>query len=141
MKRFIRLMCLVLTLSMVLAMPAMAADRASDYFGSHSCYFWSVSSGGFEVWFNVAAVAGMDTLGASEIKIQRSTDRTNWTTVQTYYNIYEYGTDEAGGHVTFINRQPGYYYRAKVTFYAQNASGVGEYVMQHLTSDLSIMSF
>lgn len=129
MKRFVRLICLLLIATMVFAIPANAAERASHFFASHSCYLWNVSSSGFEVWFDVDAVSGMNVLGASEIKIQRSSDRTNWTTVQTYYDIYEYNTSAAGGHVTFNNRQSGYYYRAKVTFYAQNASGVGEYVM------------
>lgn len=129
MKRFVRLVCLLLIATMVFAIPANAAERASHFFMSHSCYLWNVSSNGFEVWFDVDAIDGMDVLGASEIKIQRSSDRSNWSTVQTFYNIYEYNTGTAGGHVTFTGRQSGYYYRAKVTFYAQNASGVGEYVM------------
>lgn len=127
MKRLTRLVCLILIMSMVLAVPAMAAERASKYFGSHSCYLWNVSSTSFEVWFDVTATGGMDTLGASEIKIQRSSDRVNWTTVQTYYDIYEYNTSEAGGHVTFGGREAGYYYRAKVTFYAEKGNGVAEY--------------
>lgn len=129
MKRLTRIVCLLLVMSMVLAVPAMAADRASSYFHSHSCYLWNVSSSGFEVWFDVVALDGMDVLGASEIKIQRSTDRSNWTTVQTYYNIYEYNTGSTGGHVTYSGRQSGYYYRAKVTFHAENGNGIGEYVM------------
>lgn len=129
MKRFVRLACLLLVATMVFAIPANAAERASNFFAANSCYLWNVSSSGFEVWFDVDAVAGMNVLGASEIKIQRSTDRTNWTTVQTYYDVYEYNTSAAGGHVTFSNRQAGYYYRAKVTFYAQNSRGEATYVM------------
>lgn len=129
MKRLTQMVCLLLIMSMVLAVPAMAADRASSYFHSHSCYLWNVSSSGFEVWFDVAALDTMDVLGASEIKIQRSTDRVNWTTVQTYTDIYSYNTGSTGGHVTFSNRQSGYYYRAKVTFYAQKGNGTAEYTM------------
>lgn len=129
MKRFTRFVCMLLIAAMVFAIPANAAEQASNFFMSHSCYLWNVSSTGFEVWFDVDAVDGMDVLGASQIKIQRSSDRSNWTTVQTYSGIYEYNTSEAGGHVTFSGRQPGYYYRAKVTFYAENDMGVGEYVM------------
>lgn len=129
MKRLIRVVCLLLTMSMVLAVPAMATERASKYFASHSCYLWNVSNVGFEVWFDVDALDGMDVLGASEIKIQRSSDRASWTTVQTYYDVYEYNTGSASGHVTFNNRQSGYYYRAKVTFYAQKGNGTAEYTM------------
>lgn len=127
MKRLTRLICLLLVMSMVLAVPAMATERAGKYFHSHSCYLWNVSSTDFDVWFDVAALDSMEALGASEIKIQRSSDRMNWTTVQTYYNIYEYNTGAAAGHVTFNNRQSGYYYRAKVTFYAQKGNGLAEY--------------
>ena len=53
MKRLIQMVCLILIVSMVLAIPAFAAEQASHYFISHSCYLWEVSDSEFQVWFNV----------------------------------------------------------------------------------------
>lgn len=127
MKRFIQIICVLLILSMILVIPAVAAEQASHYFMSHSCYLWKVSDTKFQVWFDVTAVDFMDTLGASEIKVQVSTDKVNWTTVQTSYDIYEYGTSFAGGHVDYDSAVEGNYYRGKVTYYAEDETGIGEY--------------
>ena len=35
-------------------------------------------------WYEVTAVKGMDELGASQIRLQRSADGVTWTTVKTY---------------------------------------------------------
>lgn len=113
---------------MILAIPAVAAEQASDYFGSHSCYLWEISDSEFQVWFDVTAVDIMDVLGASEIRVQRSTDKTNWETVQTYYNLYGYGKSHYGTCVTYSSATSGYYYRAKVIFYAENNTGTAEYI-------------
>lgn len=127
MKRFTQLICLLLVASMCLAIPTFAAEQASDFFMSHSCYLWEISDSEFQVWFNVTAVDGMDVLGASIIKVQRSTDKSNWETVQTYYDIYGYDTSFYGSHVTYSSAEAGYYYRAKVTFFAENSSGTASY--------------
>lgn len=128
MKRFAQLVCLFLIMSMVLTIPVNAAEQASDYFMSHSCYIVEVSDSEFQVWFDVTAVDGMDVLGASEIKVQCSTDKSNWETVQTNYNIFGYNTGFYGSHVTYSSATSGYYYRAKVTFYAENDTGIAKYV-------------
>lgn len=127
MKRFTRMVCLILIMSMVLAVPAMAAERASNFFGSHSCYLWEISDSQFQVWFDVTAVRGMDVLGASEIVVQRSTDRVNWESVATYSGFYGYDTSHYGACATYSSASPGYYYRARVTFYAQDGSDRGYY--------------
>lgn len=127
MKLFSRLICMLLIVSMMLVVPANAAVQGSDFFVSHSCYLWETSSTSFEVWFSVTAVDGMDMLGASEIRVQRSTDRSNWETVATYYDVYNYNTSSSSGHVTYSSVQPGYYYRARVTFFAENYSGTASY--------------
>jgi len=126
MKRIIQIVCVLLVLSMVLAIPAFAAEQGSDFFMSHSCFLWEVSDTEFQVWFDVTAVRGMDVLGVSEIIIQRSTNGSDWDDVATYYDIYSYNTGYSGGHVTYSSVTSGYY-RAQVTFYAENDSGVGEY--------------
>jgi len=127
MKRFVQVVCLLLVLSTVLAIPAFAAEQASDFFASHSCYLWEVSDSEFQVWFDVTAVDGMDVLGASEIHVERSADGINWTTVASYYDIYRYDRSFSSGHVTYSDVTSGNYYRAEVTFYAENDEGVGEY--------------
>lgn len=132
MKRLIKCMCLLLVLSMMLAVPAMAAEneaRASNYFGSISCYLSNVSSSGFQVWFDVAAVRIMSELGASTIKVQKSPDGVNWSTVQTYYKAdypqmtTRIGTASHGAYVPFSNVDTGNYYRGYVEFYAADSNG------------------
>ena len=127
MKRLVRIVCLLLALSMFLAIPASAAEQASDFFMSHSCYLWEVSDSEFQVWFDVTAVGGMDVLGASEIHVEQSSDRVNWSTVASYYDIYGYNRSHYGTCVTYSSATSGNYYRAQVTFYAENDEGIGEY--------------
>ena len=126
MKRFVKIVCLLLVLSMVLVIPAFAAEQASDFFVSHSCYLWEVSDSEFQVWFDVTAVGGMDVLGVSEVIVQRSTDGINWSDEAFYYDMYRYGKSYYSGHVTYSDVTSGYY-RAQVTYRAENDSGVGEY--------------
>lgn len=127
MKRLTQFVCLILIASMLLTIHVFAAEQASDFFAAHSCYLWEVSDSEFEACFNVTAVDAMDVLGASEIKVQRSANGSDWETVATYYDIYRYDRSYASGYVTYSSVTSGYYYRAKVTFYAENDSGIGEY--------------
>lgn len=135
MKRYIRNVCLLLVVVMVLTIPAMAAgeQRASNFFMVTSTYLEKVSGTTFEVWFDVTAVSQMDELGVRTIKIQRSSDGTNWTTMKTYSKAnYSQMIDEnAYSHADYVTYTGslGYYYRAYVVFYAKNDSGIGEYIM------------
>lgn len=131
MKRLIKLTCLVLTLSMILALPVAAAEEApysSRYFGSQSAYLVGVSSTSFQVWFDVTAVSTMSQLGVDSIEIERSSDGVNWSVVKTYTrsgysNLVANNTVDHCSYVTYSNRQSGYQYRAYVEFYAKNSSG------------------
>lgn len=132
MKRFSQCVCLLLVLSMVLIVPVSAMGSspwASNYFGSHSCYLWDVSSAGFQVWFDVRAVRIMSELGASTIKVQRSTDTVNWSTVATYEKAYypqmtiKTGTTGYANYVTFDDVESDFYYRAYVEYYAKDGNG------------------
>lgn len=133
MKRLFRYVCGFLTVAMVLSMTAHAAEnigsRASSYFVSTSVYLYKVSNATFEVWFEAAGVGIMDEIGASTIRIQRSSDQENWTTVKTYTkDSYSHLIDtNTGMHadcVTYTGTQ-GYYYRAYITLYAKNSNGTG----------------
>lgn len=128
MKRFIQFVCLFLIVSIMLAIPAYAAEQASNYFMSHSSYLWEISDSEFQVWFHVTAVEGMDVLGVSEIKVQKSTDKVNWETDKTYSGRYAYDTSSYNGYVTYSSAESGCYYRAKITYYAENGNGTAEYV-------------
>lgn len=132
MKRFIRFVCLLLILSNVLVMPAAAAGtrsiQESSYFASELAYL-VVSGTDFDVWFDVTAKGTMKELGASSITVQRSSNNSNWTDMETYSkddypelvkaNAFRYGS-----YVSYSGSS-GYYYRAKVWFYAKNDKGTG----------------
>lgn len=132
MKRFTQIMCLILVLSLTLAIPVAAASVspwASNYFMSRSCYLWDVSATGFQVWFEVTAKRTMTELGASIVTVQRSSDTVNWTPVKTYYKsdypqmTTTVGTAAYNGYVIFDEAESGYYYRANVEFYAKDNNG------------------
>lgn len=131
MKKLTKSICLIVALTILLSVPVSAAEnsapKASNYFAASSTYLWKANSTTFEAWFEITAVAGMDELGVESIKIQRSSDRENWTTMYTYKSeLYPHliATDTGyhSGYVTYTG-SPGYYYRAIVTYYAKNGTG------------------
>lgn len=136
MKKILRTLCVILALSVVLAIPAYAEStvepRASAFFSAYGTDLWKASSTSFEVWFDVDAnLAMMDVIGVSEIIVYQSADQQSWTPVGTYYmedypemtTTYDYSHT---GYVTYYNAIPGYYYTAYVCFYATDYRGVGE---------------
>ena len=134
MNRFVKIVCVFLAVVMVLPVTSFAAEeRASNFFAITSTYLSKVSGTTFKVWFDVTAVSPMDELGVKTIKIQRSSDKTNSSTMKTYSkdNYSQMIDEDATSHadcVTYTG-SVGYYYRAYVLFYAKNDSGTGEYSM------------
>ena len=136
MKKFVRTLCFILVLSVILVMPAYAESavepRGSMFFSSYGTALNKVSPTAFEIWFDVDAnLAMMDVLGVSEIVIYRSADQQSWTAVGTFdMEDYPEMTDTDAyfytNYVTFEYATPGYYYTADVTFYAKDYRGVGE---------------
>ena len=133
MNRFLKTICFLMAAVMLFSTTAFAAEsRASNFFAMTSTYLERVSSSEIEIWFDVTAVDRMDKLGVRTIKLQRSTDRANWTTIKTY-NMADYSqmtcanTVAHADCVTYTSASNSYYYRAYVTFYAKNSSGTGEY--------------
>ena len=119
---------------MALAAPASASEiansRASDYFATSSTYLWKTSGTTFQAWIDITAVEGMQELGASEVRIQRSADGINWSTMYTYTKelypqLIATNTCTHAAYVTYTG-SAGYYYRAFVVYYAKNSSGTGE---------------
>lgn len=135
MKRISQLICMLLVVALLLAVPAAATEnpepRASNFFMSSDVYLYQTSSTQFQAWFEVSALGIMDKVGASEIKIQESSDDENWTTVKTctmgnYSNLIR---ENSGVHASYVSYTgtTGKYYRAKITLYAENSNGTGEW--------------
>lgn len=134
MKRISPLICMFLAVALLLAVPAAAAEtaepRASSFFMSTDVYLYRTSNTQFQAWFEVSALGIMDKVGASEIKIQESSDDENWTTVKTcsmssYSNLIDENSGFHASYVTYTGTT-GKYYRAKITLYAENSTGFGE---------------
>ena len=135
MTRITKVLCVWLAVIVLLSSPAYATEnsnqRASNYFAASSVYLNKTSSTQFQAWFEVTAVGTMQKLGASTIKVQRSTDKVNWTTVATYEmedypNMIDSNSGYHDGYVTYTYTR-GYYYRAYVELYAKNGSGTAYY--------------
>ena len=144
MKRFVRCTCLLLVLSMLLAIPALAAESAepksSSFFGGSSVYLCNFTGHRFEAWFEVTGVRTMDIIGAKKICIQRSSDGTNWTTMKTFHmDDYPHLVDDnTGMHAAGVSYtgSSGYYYRAYIQLYAKK--GVNSATMNEYTSKLYV---
>lgn len=145
MRKGMRAICIVLVLSLVLAIPVYADNsvepRGSAFFSAYGAYLYKTSSTSFEVWFDVDSNASwMDEIGTSLIEVYRSPDGENWTLMKTYEKedypeMIDEDTSAHLGCVTYNYATPGYYYTAYVVFYAKNSMGVGErdvytYVLQ-----------
>lgn len=134
MKRFTRCMCIALAFIVCMSTPAsatVAADtRASSFFHCSSVFLNKTSDTTFEVWFSVTALGVMDELGASLIKVQKSSDGENWTTMITYYkeNNPQMICENTGLHGACVSYTgtPGSYYRAYVVLYAKKGTSIGE---------------
>ena len=137
MKRFLKIISLILTIALVCAVPVCAEEessaRSSSYFIGHDAYLYKISSTKFQVWFDVDAPREMEELGARTIKVQRSSDGSTWTTMFTYTKehypqMIDTNTGTHAAYVPYTGTQ-GYYYRAKVTFYAKDSTGTGAYTV------------
>lgn len=134
MKRFVKIICVIVVMATIATVPVSAeteaGTRASNYFHLTCTYIYQTTGTKFQVWFDLVGVEGMDEIGASAIRVQRSADGTNWTTMFTYLPQYypqmiATDTAEHGAYVPYHGTE-GYYYRALVTFYAHKGNGTGE---------------
>lgn len=137
MKAMVKCICVFLSIVMLLTTNVFATSQeeqtdmySSSYFVGYGAYCWKTTSNQFEVWFEVDARNIMDKLGAERIKIQKSSNGTDWLTVMTYSASYYENLlcNNTGSHadcVTYTGAS-GYYYRAYVTFYAKNSTGIGK---------------
>lgn len=135
MKRFFRMICIVLVLGIISAIPAfaetVAEPRASSYIAAHDAFLYKSSSNMFQVWYDVTACTSVTELGVTQIVVYRSSNQQNWTEMRTYSSedypeMIDYNSISHTGYVTYKYATPGYYYRAHITFYAKNSTGVGK---------------
>lgn len=135
MKNFLKTVCVLMVAVMLFTTTVFAAEsvepRASSYFVMTSTYIDRYSDNSLEIWFDMTATGAMSELGVRYIELQRSTDRTNWTTVKTYdkadYPQMIYNNTVAHADCVTYQGSSGYYYRAYVEFYAKNSTGSGVY--------------
>lgn len=135
MKRFLRAICILMAAVTLFTTVAFAAEsgnaRASDFFMMTSTYIERYSDGELEIWFDVTAVERMDVLGVRYIELQRSTNKSDWTTVATYDKA-DYSQMTCTNTVTHADcvsysGSSAYYYRAYVEFYAKVGYDIGVY--------------
>ena len=136
MKRFIRLICCLMTFVMLATTPAYASEqssRASSYIGVYRAYCTRTSATTLVVSVYVMGTSLMDEIGANKIKVQYSSDQVNWTTARTftkdvYTRFVDYNTSAHAAEVTCVI-PAGKYYRAYVEFYAAKDNGFAERYM------------
>ena len=136
MKKVVHFVCIILICSLLLAIPAQAETvvepRESAFFSSYGTDLNKTSSTSFEIWFDVVSNAStMQVLGVSEIVLYKSADQHSWSQIKMYsMDAYAVMTDENttshDGYVTYNFATTGYYYTARITFYAKNSTGIGE---------------
>lgn len=137
MKRFMRLISVLMVMVLFLSSSVFAAEsvdpRGSYYFICSSFYLYQENSGDrtFAACYDVTGTHTMEKIGAQLLKIQRSSDGENWTTMKTY-RMEDYpemiceNTFQHNYHFYYTGTT-GYYYRAYVELYAEDSSGTGEW--------------
>ena len=137
MKKIVRVICMVLVCSLFFSIPAkavsMAEARESAFFAAYGTDLYKTSSTSFQICFDVIANAGSSpqVLGVSEITLYRSANGQNWSNIklyikESYPSMVAQNTSAHGGYVPYNFATAGYYYRARITFYAKNSTGIGE---------------
>ena len=127
MKRFLRLVCLLVVFATLAAIPAYAQEvtpRGSDELSAYRAYCTKKASTSVAVSYQVIGVGIIDEIGANTIKVQYSSDGTNWTTAKTfqkasYPSMVDYNTGMHAGTLT-ATVPAGMQYRAYVVFYGEN---------------------
>lgn len=135
---FIRTLALLLVLALIVPIGASAAmddtarPYASYYLDSYGAYAYLAGNGLVQVYFNVQGTGMMDELGALNIELWESTDKTNWTWKKSFTHdstpgMLSYNDDYHSGHVDYQGVD-GRYYKAYVCVWGgKNGSGDTRY--------------
>ena len=132
MKKLIRILCIIMTVGLLFAIPAYAdatSTYSSIFFHSYDSAMYNTSGSTIEIWFDVVSNGTMEELGVSSIELQCCPNGNNWTTVKTflpedYTQMVCKNTFAVYDCVTYTGMYD-YSYRAYVTFYAKNSRGEG----------------
>lgn len=126
MKRFLRLVSLLLVFATLAAVPSYAQEvtpRGSNELSSYRAYCTKTSSTTVVVSYQVLGADILDELGVNTVKVQYSSDGVNWTTAKTfqkatYTSMVNYGVSGHAGTLT-ATVPSGKQYRAMVEFYGE----------------------
>ena len=126
MKRFLRLVCLLVVFAILAAVPSFAQEPtpyASRELSAYRAYCTKISSTQVVVSFQVIGTDALDEIGANTIKVQYSSDGANWTTAKTfrkanYPSMVDSNTSMHYGEYT-ATVPSGKQYRAYVEFYGE----------------------
>ena len=132
MKKSIRIISFLISLVLLLIIP-ISADNSGTYssifFHSYDSEIYNTSGRNIEIWFDVVGNGEMDEIGASCIELERSSNGTTWTVVQTFLpeDYPQMICTNTGMNYDCVTCKGsyGYYYRAHVTCYAKNSRGEG----------------
>lgn len=132
MKLFTKVLCVLLAFALMIPATIFAEEAgtwSSAFFTEIRAYLVQASTYTFEIWFDLTATGGMEELGVSEIKLERSSDNSNWMTIKTYEpdrysQLMDANSAFHSGHVTYTGTT-GFYFRARVLFYAKDETGAG----------------
>ena len=135
MKQLTRCVSIFMVAVLILTSTVFAAEnvepRGSSFFICSSAYLYRENANDrtFAAFFDVTGTHTMDKIGASVLKIQRSPDGENWTTMKTYRmeDYPELICENTIQHDCYFyyTGTSGYYYRMYVELYAEDSSGVG----------------
>jgi len=126
MRKKIALLIMLLIAMFSFASVANASIYSSDYIARAESHIIVNSNGNLTISFSIAGRTIMDQIGVKTIILQeRANSNSSWEEATTYSyedysNMMRYNTDETKSNVTYSNALPGYQYRAKVYFYAEN---------------------
>ena len=108
-------------------------SRASDYLTSYNTYLYNGSLGKIQIWFSVTGVEYMDDIGVLTIQVYESTDKENWSWVETYKQASTSGmlAHDTIYYSHYVQHQGtiGRFYKAYVTIWAgKDGSGDTRYM-------------
>ena len=132
MKKVIRTICITISLVMFFVTPVLAdgtSIRSSHFFASYGSFITVPSGNTLKIWFDAVGNGTMDEIGVERIELDRSSNRTDWTTIRIFYpeDYPQMIRTNTGINYDYVscNVTGGFYYRAYVVFYAKDSRGLG----------------
>jgi len=135
MRKKIILVSVLLMTFLGIASIANASITASEYISDYMADTAVSSSGKITVTFDINGTKTLDVIGVQTIIIQeKASSSSTWRTFATlssddYPNMLRYNSTGNTGTVNYYGAKSGYYYRAKVYFYAEKGGyDTAEYI-------------